>query len=118
MVSKTINHEQTIRFSDCNGLEASMNFGVLAPETLRGAECLVDSPSLHELQRKWSVLKVDLADLCAFEVTTNSTASVLRPRTCGAKDLTRLLAAPHCARGQSLEYMAWSCATFALGGDQ
>jgi hypothetical protein len=70
--------QQQIRFVDCYLLEAQMNFGVVAPESIRDAHCSKDSSQLSEVRRRWKGLGVTLDDLKCFEVCTNSTASVIR----------------------------------------
>jgi len=69
---------QQIRFVDCYLLEAQMNFGVTAPESIREARCSNDSSKLTEVRERWSGLGVALDDLQYFEVCTNSTASMIR----------------------------------------
>lgn len=67
-----------VRFRESYALDAQMNFGVVAPESIRAARCIAESPRLVEMRERWRSLGVDLADLCCFEITTNSTASVIR----------------------------------------
>lgn len=67
-----------IRFSDCYAFDAQMNFGVTAPESIRAARCTADSPELAEIRQRWIALGVALEDLLCFEITTNSTASMIR----------------------------------------
>lgn len=70
--------QQQIRFVDCYLLEARMNFGVVATESILDARCSDDSAQLAEARRRWEGLGVTLDDLKCFEVFTNSTASVIR----------------------------------------
>lgn len=70
--------QQQIRFVDCYLLEAQMNFGVVAPESIRDARCSKESSQLGEVRERWGGLGVTLDDLKCFEVCTNSTASVIR----------------------------------------
>lgn len=67
-----------VLFSDAYLLEARMNFGVIAPESIRDAQCRIDSPRLHEVRGRWQGLDVALDDLREFEITTSSTASTIR----------------------------------------
>lgn len=67
-----------ISFLDCYALEAQMNFGVAAPESIRDAHCCMDSPWLYEVRQRWEGLGVALDDLRYFEIITNSTASAIR----------------------------------------
>jgi hypothetical protein len=70
--------EQKVRFIDCYALDAQMNFGVAAPESIRAARCILESPKLADMRQRWAAVGVDLQDVCCFEITTNSTASVIR----------------------------------------
>ncbi|MBK1707283.1 hypothetical protein [Halochromatium glycolicum] len=65
-------------FSDCYELEAKMNFGVIAPESILDASLIDDSQGLDEVRMKWAHTGVDLGDLKCFEIRTNSTNSLLR----------------------------------------
>lgn len=70
--------KQKVRFTDCYALDAQMNFGVVAPESIRAARCIADAPKLAEMRRRWMTLGVDLGDIRCFEFTTNATASEIR----------------------------------------
>jgi len=65
-------------FSDCYGLEAKMNFGIVAPESILDASSLKESQELGEIRKKWGKIGVDLKQLQCFEIRTNSTSSILR----------------------------------------
>jgi len=69
---------ETVVFGDCYYLEAKMNFGVIAQESIAGATVIRDSDELLRVREKWSNLGVDLGKLICFEIKTNSTGSVLR----------------------------------------
>lgn len=71
-------HRQDIRFTNCYALDAQMNFGVVAPESIRDARCIAESPRLAEIRQSWLAIGIGLEALRCFEFTTNSTASVLR----------------------------------------
>lgn len=68
----------TIRFTDCYALDARMNFGVVASESVRSAEEIDDDDVLVAVRSKWSRLGVDLSDVKCFAFETNSTASHIR----------------------------------------
>lgn len=70
--------KQKIRFTDCYALDAQMNFGVMAPESIRAARCIADAPKLADMRQRWKALGIELEDLRCFEITTNSTASEIR----------------------------------------
>lgn len=65
-------------FKDCYELEARMNFGVIAPETILSASFFEDSIELDAIRKKWSGVEEYIERLCCYELRTNSTASVLR----------------------------------------
>jgi hypothetical protein len=69
---------QRMRFLNCYGMVANMNFGVVAKECILTADCESDAPELSVLREKWARMGVDLPHLLSFEVETNSTASRLR----------------------------------------
>lgn len=69
---------QNVRFTGCYAFDAQMSFGVIAPESVRSARCISCSPKLDEIRHRWAALGVDLGNLLCFEITTNSTASVIR----------------------------------------
>jgi hypothetical protein len=66
-----------IRFVGCYSLDAKMNFGVVASETVRSATEREDSGELNALRAKWKPLGVDLSSLRSFSIETNSTGSFL-----------------------------------------
>src|SRR5262249_13509447 len=66
-----------IRFFGCYALEARLNFGVVAEETVRTAMELDDIEKLKSIREQWSRLGVDLATLKCFSIETNSTASTI-----------------------------------------
>lgn len=46
--------QETLVFDDCYGLEAKMNFGVIAPESILDASVTVQSDELTEIREKWA----------------------------------------------------------------
>lgn len=78
LIEWTDGRKQTVHFTDCYAMEAQMNFGVIAPESILTAECTPNSPHLAEIRLRWSALSTHLEDLLCFELTMNSTASVIR----------------------------------------
>jgi hypothetical protein len=65
-------------FRDCFALEAQLNFGIIAPESILTARRVSHSTRLDEIRKAWSKLPVDLSDLQCFEIETNSTGGVIR----------------------------------------
>ena len=70
--------QDSLIFSDCYALEAKMNFGVIAPESILNASLVDQSKELTEIRGKWARTGIDLQKLKCFEIETNSTASLLR----------------------------------------
>ena len=68
---------ERIRFFGCYGLEASLNFGVVAAETVMTADEFEDTERLKGIRDQWSRLGVDLSALRCFVIKTNSTASTI-----------------------------------------
>src|SRR4051812_47413904 len=67
-----------IRFVECYALEAKMNFGIVATETIRTATERDDTEALRALREKWARLGADLGDVKSFTIETNSTASTIQ----------------------------------------
>lgn len=75
--------ESTISFTNCYGLIAHMNFGVIGIESVRSALVLDNRDDIEEIRTKWWKVGVDLANLKCFEIETNSTASKIEVYACG-----------------------------------
>ncbi len=74
-----LNDEQdTLVFDDCYELEAKMNFGVIASESILDASVTDKSGKLTEIREGWAQIGVDLTQLKCFEIRTNSTNSIVR----------------------------------------
>ena len=69
------NQRERIRFFGCYGLEASLNFGMVAAETVVTADEFADTEGLKTIRDNWGRLGVDLATLKCFSIEMNSTAS-------------------------------------------
>lgn len=76
-VQWTNGRTREVRFVDCYALDAAMNFGVIAPESIRSGRCVSASPRLVAIREKWKPIGVDLEALRGFEIVTNSTNSQL-----------------------------------------
>lgn len=66
-----------ITFTRCYAFEASLNFGVIAEETIRSAMETKDDLKLTSLRQKWDRMNVSLPSLACFRFETNSTASII-----------------------------------------
>lgn len=66
-----------IRFQNCWRLEALMNFGIVAPESVLTASEDSDSEGLRRVREKWSKVGLEVSDLRCFSIETNSTASTI-----------------------------------------
>lgn len=62
-------------FTDCYLLEARMNFGIIASESLLSATCSADSPEVNKVRETCRRYGADFPDLHLFEIETNSTGS-------------------------------------------
>ncbi len=79
MIVLTIAKEEyQFTFDQCYGFQCAMNFGIVAPETIREASCGADFDELRELRKVWARVGVQLEGVEQYELTTNSTNSVLR----------------------------------------
>ena len=65
-------------FSECLSFVCSMNFGVIAEESILTASCLLETPELAALREKWKSFPQCVLGLKCFEIETNSTGSLLR----------------------------------------
>lgn len=65
-------------FSECYFFEAKMNFGVIAEESILGADCNNYDEQILTVQSKWSPLGVGLDKLLCYKIYTNSTNSTLK----------------------------------------
>ncbi len=75
--------QQDLRFTGCYEFHAQMNFGMVVLESILEASCVQDSKELRAVKEQWSQMSFDFSLLRAFEITMNSTASVLRILACG-----------------------------------
>ena len=66
-----------IRFLDCYALDARMNFGVVAAETVRSVIERDDTDTLRRIRDIWRNSGADLSALRSFTIETNSTARAL-----------------------------------------
>jgi len=64
-------------FSECYAFKASMNFGVIASESILSAIVVGDRKDLQELKEQWRNAGVDLEGLKCYQIDTNTTASTL-----------------------------------------
>jgi hypothetical protein len=67
-----------LRFSDCYGMNAALNFGIIAEETISGAAIDDSDADLLRLCACWKPLGVNLDSLVCFRVEISSTGSVIR----------------------------------------
>ncbi len=66
-----------IEFYDCYALNANMNFGIVACETILTAECLTNSEELDSIRKEWSEVGISLENLKCYKIITNSTGSII-----------------------------------------
>jgi len=66
-----------IEFYDCYGLNVTMNFGIIACESILTAECLTNSQELNFIRKNWLKANINLESLNHFKIITNSTNSTI-----------------------------------------
>lgn len=71
------NHSSYIEFYDCYALNANMNFGIVACESILGAECILESQELAQIKKIWLKMGQDISNLKCYRINTNSTNSIL-----------------------------------------
>ncbi len=84
------------RFFDCYAFEATMNFGIVALESISFAQCLHASSSLDRIRASWTTMGVNLDRLLCFELVTSSTNSEIRIY-CNSCDIREIDEAPRLA---------------------
>lgn len=65
----------SLLFEDCYKFTATMNFGIIAPETIYLAECITSSIEIDEITAKWNNLGTKIDNLLHFHIKTSSTGS-------------------------------------------
>ncbi|MGI9344636.1 MAG: hypothetical protein ACR2PW_00020 [Gammaproteobacteria bacterium] len=71
-------NESTIVFNDCYFLDAKMNFGIVAEESILRADCRRECEEISVVKSKWSLLGSKLDNLFCYTINTNSTNSSLK----------------------------------------
>jgi hypothetical protein len=74
-MSVRFDEEAPVRFlfEDCYRFEASLNFGIIATESVYDVLCTSDSEILNTVKQKFKKMDIILEPLYHFEITTNST---------------------------------------------
>ncbi|MEP3245481.1 MAG: hypothetical protein ABJN40_01660 [Sneathiella sp.] len=67
--------QNNVVFRDCYLLDAVMNFGVIAEESILEAICLDTGRRISEIKRNWEKLGVNLEGISCYRIVTNSTNS-------------------------------------------
>ena len=68
-------NQNDVTFNDCYFLDAKMNFGVIAEESILDATCFQESQTITDIKEKWQPLGVVLDTISCYRITTNSTNS-------------------------------------------
>jgi len=68
----------TIEFLNCYALEANMNFGMIALDSVLNAEWFSQSEELDKIRMKWKSINIDLSALNYYKIEMNSTASIIK----------------------------------------
>lgn len=65
-----------VTFLNCYAFIAEMNFGVIAPESIRSADVFdINQKDTEDLYLKWKGIGIDLSLLKCYQIETNSTGS-------------------------------------------
>src|ERR1700722_16227464 len=67
-----------IEFKDCYALQANMNYGMVPPDSIMHAECILDSLEIDTIKKTWGEMGFDLSGLRCYYINTNSTNSVIK----------------------------------------
>ena len=67
----------SITFEDVYHADLNMNFNIIAKETIRSAAIDYSSNALDAIKEKWKQLSSEVSKLKQFEITTNSTNSII-----------------------------------------
>lgn len=70
-----INGRFTALFSGIWKVTCDLNFGIVAPETIRFARTIDSDPRMDFIRGQWKNVGVHIDKLIALEIETNSTAS-------------------------------------------
>lgn len=71
------NHSEVIEFFDCYALQTDMHFGIVPPDYILDAECIIESKELDNIKKTWAKMGLNLPGLKCFRITTNSTNSII-----------------------------------------
>lgn len=66
-----------IEFFDCYAFQANMHFGIVPPDFISDAECIVQSKELDGIKKIWDKMGLDLSKLHCYRINTNSTNSTI-----------------------------------------
>jgi hypothetical protein len=68
----------SVMFNDCYAMQAEMNFGIVAQETVRSFDVLIDDEMIDSVRAAFTAAKLAISDLKCFVLETNSTASSIK----------------------------------------
>lgn len=63
-------------FFDCYSLNAQMNFGIIALESIFDASCSTEAPEITDVRETWSRSGVDFSDLLFFEIVPSTVGTI------------------------------------------
>jgi len=66
-----------IEFFDCYALQADMHFGIVPPDFILDAECILQSQELDKIKKVWIKMGLDISGLHCYRIITNSTNSTI-----------------------------------------
>lgn len=67
----------TLTFSGCYKMNAAMNFGIIAEDSILFAEIIKESREIRELKETWGRMGVSIEGIMCFRISTNSTNSII-----------------------------------------
>ncbi|CRX39349.1 conserved hypothetical protein [Estrella lausannensis] len=65
-----------------------MHFGFVPPDFILKAECIQQSNELDDIKRTWKKMSVDLSNLNCYQISTNSTNSLISIFALGFRIIT------------------------------
>lgn len=66
-----------IEFFSCYAFHSNMNFGIIPPDTILEAACIIQSEEINKIRNTWFKMGLNLPQLYCYKIITNSTNSVI-----------------------------------------
>lgn len=81
-------HSVCIEFFDCYALRADMHFGIVPPDCILEAECILQSQELDNLKKIWASMGLNITGIHCYRIITNSTNSIINIYALGFRILS------------------------------